>query len=452
LAAIKTNTAEWASLLADVSTSSMRSAAPSIVGDNMKTLFFTFLFLLFAQTISAQTSQLQAGHTHDILAVKFSPDDSQLISYSWGDGQLILWDVKSGYLIWVAKTEFAQKATERYNLQEFYWSEDGKFIVTKSENGTYQTWDAERGKILDVSEKSPNIALKAEKAKNISVTKDYQNFYLSNPEAQETSTIQRFSRTGTVYDVSHDGNLFAEGGSWGNAAIKITELRTGKSWLLDGHLSRQSVRSYQPSELEIRLTKEKAQRQAVLNEAQARRDKQAAIDTENFKKQVFITFEHYGDMTDPGEQIMVESDEPNKSKVKKSAEDANAIWLRLHNDSPLPIKIPTQSMYLPNPKCFYEFSNGMKILGLCDNREISIWHGLESKNGKPIPYGFDFGSSAILLPKTSVLFAVPREIFKSGKAIRFSYTFQKETYENKVDDYGTDTILRFRESDLPKEK
>ncbi len=418
----------------------------------MKTLFLTFLLLLLTQIISAQKSQFQAGHTHDILAVKFSPDDSQLISYSRGDGRLILWDIKSGYLLWMTKTEFVQKANERYNLQDFYWSEDGKFFITKSENGTYQTWDAETGKLLSVSEESPNIALKTEKAKKNSVTKGSGSFYLTNSETKETFTIESFSRTGSVYDVSYDGNLFTEGGSWGNAAIKITELRTGKSRLLDGHLSRQLIQSSQPGELEIRLTKEKEQRQAVLNEAKVRRDKQAAIDTENLKKQVYITFEHYGDMTDPGEQRMVESDEPNKSKVEKSAEDANAIWLRLHNDSPLPIKIPTQSMYLPNPKCFYGFSNGEKIFGLCDNREISIWHGLEGKNDKQIPYGFDFGSSAILLPKTSVLFAVLREILKDGKAIRFGFTFQKETDENEVEDYGTDIILRFRESHLPKGK
>jgi hypothetical protein len=416
----------------------------------MKAIFLAFLILLLGQITSGQQSKFHAGHTHDILAVKFSPDDSQLISYSWGDGKLILWDVKSGYLLWVTKTEFIQKANEGYALQEFYWSADGKFIVTKSENGTYQTWDASTGKALAVSDQSPNNALKTEKAKRTSVTKDYQNFYLSNPETKKPSTIKFFSRTGSAYDVSHDGNFFAEGGSWGNAAIKITEIGTGKSWLLDGHLSRQPVKPSQPSELEIRLTKEKEQRQAALNEAKERRDKQAAIDAENFKKQVYITFEHYGDMTDPGEQRMLESDEPNKSKVKKSAEDANAVWLRLHNDSPLPIKIPTQSMYLPNPKCFYEFSNGQKILGLCDNREISIWFGLEDKNGKQLPYGFDFGSSAILLPKTSALFAVPHEVLRYGNAIRFEYTFQKETGEGKVENYGTDMVLRFRESDLPK--
>jgi len=155
-------------------------------------------------------------------------------------------------------------------------------------------------------------------------------------------------------------------------------------------------------------------------------------------------------MSDPGEKRMVESDEPKESKVSKPAEVANAVWLRLHNDSALPIKIPTQSMYLPNKNCFFEMSSGRKVFGLCDKREISIWHGLEDKKAKQLPYGFDFGSSSILLPKTSALFAIPRELLKDGKAIRFSFTFQNDTVDNKVDDYGEPILLRFGEKDLPK--
>jgi WD40 repeat protein len=62
----------------------------------MKTLCLTLLLLLSTQVLFAQEPGFQVGHTHDILAVKFSPDDSQLISYSAGDGRLILWDVRSG--------------------------------------------------------------------------------------------------------------------------------------------------------------------------------------------------------------------------------------------------------------------------------------------------------------------------------------------------------------------
>lgn len=551
----------------------------------MKTLFLTFLLLLFVQRTLAQDF---VGHTNDILEVKFNRDATQLISYSAGDGWICLWEVKSGRLLWRAKTEFIQKADEYYTLTSFAFSPDQNLIASGSGNGTIQLWDAKTGKVLwradthkdsvTVVEFSPDgktivsaaspeegedeikalrvedgqilkklegksctiIAIKFDEngnrlrtgnldggvsewnletgkqsdtvsslpcrmrrtyewetsftpdlkisamrtgEKELALTDTQTNTVKKKLEAEayrvyskfsadgnklivsgyggftfydlatgETRKIDEFSRTGSTIDLSRDGSLFAEGGSWGNAATKITETKTGKSWLLGGRLSGQHIQPYQPSELEIRLTKEKEQRQAILNEAKASRDKQAAIDTEKFRKQVYITFEHYGIMTDPGEQRMVESDEPNKSKVKKSAEDANAIWLRLHNDSPLPMKIPTQSMYLPNPKCFYEFQNGKKILGLCADREISIWHGLENKNGKQIPYGFDFGSSAILLPKASVLFAVPREVLRNGNAIRFSFTFQKETDENKVEDYGTDIILRFRESDLPQGK
>jgi hypothetical protein len=176
----------------------------------------------------------------------------------------------------------------------------------------------------------------------------------------------------------------------------------------------------------------------------------ADIVNEPYQDKVYITLDHYGDMTPLGEQRIAESDTPTKSDVKKSAADANAIWLRLHNDAPLPISVPTQSMYLPNRKCFHEFPDGQKLFGLCDNREISVWLGLEDKNGKPIPYGFDFGSSVILLPGKSALFSVPRDILSDGKAIRFSFTFQKPIDGKKIGNYGTDKILRFRQSDLSK--
>jgi hypothetical protein len=187
--------------------------------------------------------------------------------------------------------------------------------------------------------------------------------------------------------------------------------------------------------------------------ASINRDKENArladIENEPYKNQVYITFDHYGDMTPLGEQRIAESGEPNKSKVKKAAAESTAIWLRLHNDSPLPVSVPTQSMYLANGKCFFEFPNVQKVFGLCDNREISVWLGLEDKDGKPLNYGFDFGSSVILLPSKSVLFAVPLEILEDGNAIRFSFTFQKPTGGQDIGNYGNPKTLRFRASDLP---
>ena len=434
------------------------------------------------------------AHQDSVTAVEFSPDGNTLVSAASreeGEDALKILRVEDGHTI----KKIEGKACTVIAMK---FDENGKVLRTGSLNGTVSEWDLETGKqsssastlpcrirrtyewetsftpdlktsatrtgekeltLTDTQTSTVTKTLEAESYRVYSrfsanggklVVSGYGGFTFYDLATGETRKIDEFSRTGSTIDLSQDGSLFAEGGSWGHASIKITETRTGESRFIDGQMGGQRIPPYQPSELEIRLNKEKEQRQAKLSEAKARRDKQAAIDTEKFRKQVFITFEHYGDMTDPGEQRIVESDEPKKSKVKKSAKDADALWLRLHNDSLLPIEIPTQSMYLPNPKCFYELSNGKKCLGLCNDREISIWHELEDKNGRQVPYGFDFGSSAILLPKTSVVFAVSREVLKNNSAIRFSFTFRKETDENELEEYGGDLTLRFRESDLAK--
>jgi WD40 repeat protein len=104
--------------------------------------------------------------------------------------------------------------------------------------------------------------------------------------------------------------------------------------------------------------------------------------------------------------------------------------------------IHTSTMFLRLPA-------GGKINGLCPNREISIWFGLEDRNGESLPYGFDSGSESILLPKNSALFAVPRAVLRDGNAIRFAFTFLKVAEGNKIVDYGNAKILKFRETDLP---
>lgn len=368
-----------------------------------------------------------------------------LFSYSAGDGWLCYWNVTTAQLLWKSKTEFIRKAEELANLEQFGWNEDQTLVYSRSQ--AFQTWDANTGKILSVSDTNPAERAFAESTNKISVRKDYSNFYLTNSKTNQESTIKAFSRTGSVYDVSHDGSLFAEGGSWGNTVRRVTRIVDPSSFY---EMKGGRIAPYVRSELETKLLDQQSLRVAELHAARARRDTRAVVETEKFKKQVYMSFDHYGDMRDPGEQRIMESGVPSKSKVRKSRKDANAIWLRLHNDSPLPIQIPTQSMYLPNPKCSFEFSAGNKILGLCSDRDISIWFGLEDKNGKLIPYGFDFGSSAMLLPKSSVLFAVPLAALQNGRAIRFDFTFQAETDDRKSGEYGTPKTLRFREADLPK--
>src|SRR5215813_651111 len=57
------------------------------------TISSTTIFQAAAQSAAAH-EPIQAGHTHDVIRVKWSPDDERFISYSGGDDCIRLWEVK----------------------------------------------------------------------------------------------------------------------------------------------------------------------------------------------------------------------------------------------------------------------------------------------------------------------------------------------------------------------
>jgi WD40 repeat protein len=414
------------------------------------------------------------GHPGVIKSLAFGPDGGHFAS-GGADRNARIWDARTRKLLLTLEGH-----TDVVELVAF--SEDGKTLTTASEKETI-VWNAETGaKIKEVKRErrfndgrgrvvspSGRLALVQEydkpfrlvDAKTDVTIKEFvlidqldnlvfcpdEKHFLAKPwwggwqlwSVEGGKPIREFDVGYSYYNVvafSPDGRTFVTGGEGQN--ILMFDLETGETlW---------SLFPVDREEFEQKKAGE-ARRVASIN-----RDKENArladIENEPYADKVYITFDHYGDMTDPGQQRIVESGEPKTSKLKKPAEEANAVWLRLHNDSPLPVVIPTQSVYLPNKECFFVFPGGQRLSGLCDNREISVWFGLEDKDGKPIPYGFDFGSSAFLLPGKSVLFAVPREILKNGNAVRFAFKFQKPNGENKIENYGNEKTLRFRESEL----
>jgi WD40 repeat protein len=105
--------------------------------------------LLFtASGLFARDVPFQFSHRGSILKIKFSPDGTELLSYSSGEQDLCLWNVKSGRLLWKRPISFIQKSSEHYALNAIAWSPDQKFIATGSNNGTLQLWDAATGKFL----------------------------------------------------------------------------------------------------------------------------------------------------------------------------------------------------------------------------------------------------------------------------------------------------------------
>lgn len=719
-----------------------------------------------ATIVLAQEVFFQPGHALPILAVKFSPDDEQLISYSAADQMMCLWDVRSGRLIWRAKTGFVRKCYESSNIEEFCWTDDGRTIITKSMNGSWQTWDAKTGTIISLSDTEPGIRLAAPHRKALDVVEDGADIVIRDPE---TKIVRRFkSSAGVRYSAtSNDGTLLAEAGGWSDPIIKITDIWSGQSRRLgahpnvinclaynpggsilaasgddgtiylfdasarclirvlagdsnpvaliffspdgsrliscdrnnrlklwdvatghalaendagfssfgtrtfrridwspdretiltvkedevrlwkaedlksvrtlkvkekyeyrssrrglgmiarsdtvpvidavfggdgkkiiaeyaDGTLRTWDVRSgkqirrarpggghrtfhlssdgdtilgaaveagkprlkildaesgqgqasfdpgglgdvydfvispdgkhaaaalceplvlvwaigdpkplhvvemgargfsalafspdgkilaaggenqnlmlfdvasgaklwqllpdYQPSELEVRLSRETKGRQEVIDKLMAQRDERAAAETPVFEKQVFITFEHYGVMRNPGSLRFSESGEPDKSRLRTSAEEAEAIWLRLHNDSPLPISLLASVPYLDAMTCEYRFAEGDVIRGLSPDREISLELDYEDKDGNATPPFYDNSFVVHLLPKTSLLFAVPLWYLREGCRFKLRYSFQNASVKGSSRgalslDYGTEKLLKFSLADIPK--
>ena len=198
----------------------------------MKKIFFlVFALLLSVQISNAQEIYFQTGHTSGISEVRFSPDDSRLLSYSSDDGNLILWDVKSGKQIWLRETGFIRKDKEKIDLEEFYWSKDEKFIITKSANGTYQTFDAQTGGVLALTETKPEIEVISQIKKPVVYTRDYQYTTVTDSESGATKQFETYG-IGNGFETSYDGEMIAEGGGYNDGFVKITNIKSEKiSWL-----------------------------------------------------------------------------------------------------------------------------------------------------------------------------------------------------------------------------
>jgi len=262
----------------------------------------------------------------------------------------------------------------------------------------------------------------------------------------DTMTLRTFDNGLSGSDsvaFSKDAKTFFIGGE--NQNLSIYDTATLKrEWSL--------LSDFALSEREEQLTREQKARVAVVKENKDKRDKEGAAYVRANQGNVYVTFEHFGDMSDPGNKRMLESDRLKESKDTKPASASNAVWLRLHNDTTLPIKVPTESMYMPDPKCFHQFPNGDKMSGLCKDREIGVWFGVKDSQDKWIPYGFDFGSEVVLLPNSSVVFPVPLTIWEKGYWIVFEYSFQNlRASENDRDmDYGEKVEIKISKATVRK--
>jgi WD40 repeat protein len=357
-----------------------------------------------------------------------------------GDGTIRIWDSVSGHQV------LTLKIAERIL---FVGSNDASTALVISATGkraNFRLVNTKTGKTLAESK-----AFDSSYLEKMSMSRDHRFVAVSDISGdmlvcniQNMSFRELDNRSGNdSVAFSRDDSTFFIGGE--NQNLKLFQTAALKElWQL--------LPEFEPGQKEKEMAAARDLRVKAIRNKKRIRESQAFTFAKTNRARIYITFDHYGDMSDPGSRRMAESNVANESKAKKVASEASAVWLRLNNNSSLPIEVPTQSMYMRDPNCFHLFPNGEKMYGLCKDREIYVWFGLKDSRGKWVPYGFDFGSSVNLLPKSSVLFPVPLSVWNKNYSVVFNYSFQnvRASTNDRESDFGPKIELKVTKQGLLK--
>jgi WD40 repeat protein len=368
-----------------------------------------------------QIRSLTSGKS-EARSLMFSRDNKLIVS-AHADNTVKLWDGTKARLLRVIKGRFE-------DLRVAVFSPDGNFIATGyNSDSRVELWSVRSGKLIR------RLGEDSDYVRSLSFSRDgsmiVTGHLMSDINVWSTRTgklIKSFKQTYSQDDhvaFSPDGKHIVSGGK--NQNILLWNVQNGSlTW------------SAIPIDWETeKKADEEAQKEHAIESAleAERKQKIEAADKEisTWGHAVSNTYDHYGEALNPLEQHMGETGKANKSLITKSAADADGVWLRLRNNSSLPISFRTDSSYFSQSGC----------TGLCDGAEVSIQYGIEEANGKPVPWGLDMSFRSVLPPGASVLFSVNKMHLQNRRTVFVSYSYLKENEKKQLDEYGTSRRVSF---------
>ena len=368
----------------------------------------------------------------------------QLIISAHEDGTIKVWNPKPARPQPLPGDEIVLILHTSERNGSFAFSPDEKLLVANNGSEPPRMWDWASGKPLrSLGEEAIYVHSIIFSPDSRLIATSSAGGHIILRSASSGKSVREFDGGSSSNDAlafSHDGTRLASGGD--NQNIIMWDVKTGaRLW----HIL--PVRElYRATATEIAEQKQAAALSAA-------KEKIAERDTERLSHRVFIKFSHFGEVTDPGETRIAETGRPNTSLIRRDESEATGIWLRLHNNSRLPINLWTESIFLPtDEKCGYRTSTGKFFNGLCESSEFGIRFSVFDAKGNPVRYGFDFGGISMLPPNTSMLFSVPRELLREGRSIVVRYQFLNEDVKGKLVEYAKQRELRFTERNLVKQR
>jgi len=374
----------------------------------------------------------------DVRTAIFIPDGSLIVA-AHEDGTIKFWDLKKSEPVRTLKGRFP-------DLRALAFSPDGRFLASgyNEADSKIDLWSVQTGKLVrQFGADSDYVSSLAFSADGRTIVSGHFTDDVKLWNAKTGNLVRQFKQPFSQDDqvaFSPDGRRIVSGGE--NQNILLWDANTGRLiWSL-------IPIDWEAEKAAEKEAAEQAKIGALLKLEQERQTREADKAAVAWESLVTITFEHFGEPINTGAQRMMERGDPQKSLTPQSAAEATGVWLRLRNNSPLPISFRTDSFYLPRPNCGVPLSNGKTGPGLCDGREVSIQYQIEDANGKPIPWGIDVSSMSVLPPGNSVLFSAPLAHLENGRVISINYNFQKESEKHELEDYGTAHRVIFKPDKL----